>query len=103
VSVVEPAGILPSSQMGRMTHAEALTTPMVAKIDDDDSLSLSKTADVLMHAFGLRRAQCTLVLRWTVRTWRRGCSLLWSQGQKVMGQCLNAPRIAGLVGYMLLQ
>jgi hypothetical protein len=52
--------------MGRMMQPGTLSTPLAAKIDDDQGLSLSKTADVLMHAFGLRRAQCSLALCWTV-------------------------------------
>lgn len=59
--------MLTRASWGRLTISDTLSAPQVQAADEDDSVSQRRTAGVLMHAFGMRRQQCTLLVCWTVR------------------------------------
>jgi hexokinase len=67
LSVVEKCGLLNENQCGRLLQPMTLSTVDLAAIDDDGSYSQSKTANVLMLAFGLRGKHCSWTLCWVVR------------------------------------
>lgn len=59
--------MLNRTSWGRLTITDTLTAPQVQAADEDDSATQRRTAAVLMHAFGMRRQQCSLLVCWTVR------------------------------------
>ena len=65
--VVSDSNLLPAGRRGRLATPGALTTANIAAIDDDGSWAQRRSAETLMHAFGLRRSDCTLTLCWVVR------------------------------------
>lgn len=66
--MVQETGLLTRASWGRLAVTDTLTAPQAQAADEDDTASQRRTASVLMHAFGMRRQQCTLLVCWVVRS-----------------------------------
>ena len=64
--MVRETGMLTRESWGRLAVTAAVRGPQVQAADEDDSTTQRHTAAVLMHALGMRRQQCSLLVCWTV-------------------------------------
>jgi hypothetical protein len=60
------SGVLTASTWGRLAEEDTLLAPQLQTIDMDESYMQHSTAAVLMHAFGIRKQHCSLVVCWMV-------------------------------------